>query len=43
MMAQIRELQKKSEFLCPMQENLTIRNQGAALERPTFLIKLLRF
>ena len=28
---------------CPMQENFTIVNQGAALERPTFLIKLLRF
>ena len=27
----------------PMQENFTILNQGATLEQPTFLIKLLRF
>ena len=33
----------QSKFLCEMQENFTILNQGAALERPTFLIKLLRF
>ena len=28
---------------CPMQENSMILNQGAALERPTFRIQLLRF
>ena len=37
-------LTEQNELIpCQMQENVTIRNQGAALERPTFLIKLLRF
>ena len=39
MMAQIRELQNKVNP-CPMQDNFTILNQGAALEGPTFPINL---
>ena len=40
-MAQIQELQDKVNS--PMRDNFTILDQGAALERPTFLIKLPRF
>ena len=39
MMAQIGELQIPD----PMQENFSVLNQGAALERPTFPIELLLF
>ena len=39
-MAQIRESQNKTIF-CPMQENFTILNPGAALERPAFLISMM--
>ena len=40
--AQIQDLQNKVNSLS-FQENFSILNQGAALERPTFLIKPLRF
>ena len=41
-MAQILDLHKNANS-CQMHENSMILNPGAALERPTYLIKLLRF